>query len=382
MEHILLASIVRIFSAETLEDTYRTILKEAITLLKAKYGSIFLPHRGGLVRKYYNSPHLRKVKIHRKGNTYNGFITAKGLLLKKSEVVKIHPEYDELMAGDDLTVPLNFQDMTIGVLSVQAPPDRKFTKKHLDLLLDFSNISTISVSKLQYEQQLIKAIEDRDLFVSIASHELKTPLTSAKAYQQLMARSIDKKKQPKVSDMVDKVGASLDRMSFFVDDFLHPKHISNGALKYKMDKVNLVEIIQEAVHQFSISHSHKIKLDLKDTSAHTRGDAVKLTQVISNLLNNAAKFSKPDTSITIKLEIERPNIKISITDQGQGMNPETVKKIFERFYKSETSKGMGLGLYLVKTILDRHHGSIDVNSIINEGTTFVIWLPYLNIDEK
>src|SRR5690606_37766641 len=128
----------------------------------------------------------------------------------------------------------------------------KFTKKHLNLLTEYASIATLAVTKFQYQQQLLKAIEDRDLFVSIASHELKTPLTSAKAYQQLMARTMDTAKNPKLAEMNDKVGASLDRISFFVDDFLHPQHISNGGLKYKMDKVNVIETIEEAINQFSI----------------------------------------------------------------------------------------------------------------------------------
>ncbi len=225
-----------------------------------------------------------------------------------------------------------------------------------------------------------KAAEDlmakKDEFISIASHELKTPVTSVKACLQLLERAALKEQSLKdLSPFVTKAVRQIDKLSHIVNDLLDVSRIQSGQLELYKTSFNLMEMIKDCADQFRIMDSrHSIRID-GDPHLTVLADRSRLDQVICNLLTNAFKYSPENKLVLISLKSsENGTVKVEITDHGIGIPEEKSKQIFDRFYRVEDTsqyfQGVGLGLYIASQIVKQHGGTIGVNSTPGKGSTF------------
>jgi two-component system phosphate regulon sensor histidine kinase PhoR len=224
-----------------------------------------------------------------------------------------------------------------------------------------------------------KEMERKDEFIGIASHELKTPLTSLKGYIQLI-NSYNKEAVPAVvKQYVDKAGIAINKLQRLVNDLLDVSKIQAGRLEYALEEVDLTTLISASVenaqymypqHQFDNRVRQGVKVD---------GNAERLEQVLMNFINNAVKYSQQNKKIIIKTEIQGRSVRVSVTDFGIGLSPEQIDRIFERFYRVEDQKfmasGLGMGLYISTEIINNHKGKIGVDSELGKGATFYFELP-------
>ncbi|WP_158797489.1 ATP-binding protein [Pedobacter sp. L105] len=227
-----------------------------------------------------------------------------------------------------------------------------------------------------------KAIEKKDEFIGIASHELKTPLTSLKAYLQLMSNYKKETVPPQVKNFIVKAEGSLGKLQNLVNDLLDVSKIQAGKLHFSMVPLNINQLIntcvENATYMFpDYNISYKAGEDYQ-----VKGSAERLEQVLMNLINNAVKYSPLHKDILISVEQEEQDVKISVTDFGIGLSPGQQEKIFERFYrvddKNFMASGLGMGLYISMEIINNHKGRMGVNSKINKGSTFYVLLPLLS----
>ena len=237
-----------------------------------------------------------------------------------------------------------------------------------------SNVATFLDITLQKEVE-----QRKDDFISIASHELKTPVTSLKIYLQLMARQNIVKTSSELNDVVAKANNQINKLTRLMSDLLDVSQIQTGKADYRPRWVSLNNLTRDVVNSIKPSTDHKIIVKGK-TAKQAWADPEKITQVITNLVNNAVKYSNSKQPIVIQLEQQTNNVKVSVQDFGVGIAPSQQKRIFEQFYQvkktaAKPSSGLGIGLYISQQIITNHQGEIGVESQPGRGSTFWFTLP-------
>ena len=241
-----------------------------------------------------------------------------------------------------------------------------------------------------FEEELREALRARDEFLSIASHELKTPLTSLKIQAQLHQRLIAKK-DPRayspgnVDDIVQQTDKQVSRLTRLVDDMLDVSRIRSGNLTITREKFDLSALVKEVRDRLKNQFEyHSYTLPEIFTHGETTGfwDRLRLEQVITNLLTNAIRYGNKKP-IDISIESHGALISLSVKDQGIGIAQASKEKIFDRFERSVNSNevsGLGLGLFISKQIVMAHGGKIWVESELGKGSTFIVELPYESLE--
>ncbi len=234
--------------------------------------------------------------------------------------------------------------------------------------------------KLREEIEFRKVAEQKkDEFISIASHELKTPMTTIKGYIQMVERSLDKNDIATVRTRLHKVQNQVEKLNLLIADLLDISKIESGKLKFNRQYFCFDHLLDHVIEIMQTSNP-EIKI-IKQNSLEQKiyGDEMRLEQVVINFFTNAIKYAPDSHQIEIKSELRGEELYFGVRDFGIGMSEEHRKKVFEKFYRiEETSsrfQGLGIGLYICQEIIDRHDGTIGVDSIENEGSEFYFTLP-------
>lgn len=241
----------------------------------------------------------------------------------------------------------------------------------------------------QFKDRILIAIEDitdrraieqrKDDFLSIASHELKTPLTTIKGYVQIINKLIANKDDEKLKAAVGKTSLYVERLNNLIGELLDVSRIQSGNIELHRSPFDFDEMIHEAVDSLrQASQGHEIMIT-GSTGSRFNGDESHITQVVTNLLSNAIKYSPDHKEVGVHLSLVSDFIKVAITDNGVGIARDEQKKIFDRFYRvgnvQQKFPGMGIGLYICAEIIRNHNGSIWVESEPGKGSTFSFTLP-------
>ncbi|TCC86293.1 hybrid sensor histidine kinase/response regulator [Pedobacter hiemivivus] len=266
----------------------------------------------------------------------------------------------------------------------------------MDILLlkvkTFYRIYEQSRKLIEIQKALLDEIEFRkraerkkDEFISIASHELKTPLTSVKGYVQLLARSVDKGDIPTVKKHLAKAQVQLEKLNELIADLLDISKIESGKLKFNKKHFvfdtlldGVIEVIHQANPEFKISR-------MGDGPKDIYADEMRIEQVIVNFLTNAIKYSPGTNEVDVNVKTTADQLYVGVRDFGIGIAPELQKSVFEKFYRvEETSihfQGLGIGLYISAEIINRHGGEVGVKSKLGEGSEFYFTLPLVSSPE-
>ena len=214
-------------------------------------------------------------------------------------------------------------------------------------------------------------------FISKMSHELRTPLHGIKGFAKLMLRgkTLDLDTNREYLTIIDREGEVLDRL---ISDLLDVSRLESGRFRIHRRRTSLKSIIRNCLGTCAVLASDKgvvINEDIPATMPEVEIDGERVGQVILNLLSNAIKYSGDGGIITLKSEVRDGELVVGVIDQGPGIPEEAVPHLFERFSRVEDSveiKGIGLGLYISRQIIEAHGGSIEVTSKVNVGTTIIL----------
>lgn len=240
-------------------------------------------------------------------------------------------------------------------------------------------ISLISKSFNEFMGQIKESQEKKDEFISIASHELKTPLTSVKSYTQLLTRlQLDKPSE----NMVNKILSNVQKLEKLIQELLDVSKIQTGQLHFDMDYFQLNELVTETVQAVQmISQTHKISSKDLTHNSTVYADRQRLEQVLMNLLSNAIKYSPKEENVIVEVSNLNDEVLVTVRDFGIGIPAGEEKNIFKRFYRSKdvstNISGFGLGLYICESIVNRHGGKIWIERE-EKGTLFCFTLPLYN----
>jgi signal transduction histidine kinase len=223
--------------------------------------------------------------------------------------------------------------------------------------------------------------QQKDEFIAIASHELKTPVTSLKVYAEVLQEKFEQSKETAHASLMQKLIRQVDRLNDLINDLLDTTRIAEGRLSFRFESFDLNVLIEDFVEELQrISKQHRIVFKKGKIQTIT-ADKERIGQVLSNLIFNAIKYSPGGGDINIHSEEVEKGVKVSIADKGIGIPEKQLKSIFSRFYRVDnpsirTFPGMGLGLYISAVIIERHGGTIHVESKEGEGSVFSFIIPY------
>lgn len=222
-------------------------------------------------------------------------------------------------------------------------------------------------------EELKRLQEQKDDFVNIASHELKTPLTSLKLSIQLVTERAENLEPKMVSGLMLRATKSLDKIVSLVDDLLNAGKLTQGQLHLYKTVFSPVSIITEYCNELLQTGNFKVQFT-GDTSLTVLADIKRIEQVLINFLNNATKYAPESKSIQFDIRKKGDKIKIAISDFGPGIRPELIPNLFDRYYRVENrtyqDSGLGLGLFICAEIIYKHGGEINVESKMGLGSTF------------
>jgi PAS domain S-box-containing protein len=227
----------------------------------------------------------------------------------------------------------------------------------------------------------------KDEFIVMASHELKTPVTSIKALIQLLQKMHLGNPQGKEGLYLQKVDTQIDKLTKLIADLLDVSKIISGKLEFNFEQINYYELVKGVIEDMQqITPSHELKLEGL-INAQITGDRERLGQVLINLLSNAIKYSPNADKVIVTIGSDKDQIITTVQDFGVGIPLEYQERIFDRFYRAQGSKsktfpGLGIGLYISHEIVARHDGKLAVNSKENKGSTFYLSLPLVSNIKK
>ena len=299
----------------------------------------------------------------------------------------------QVLVGVPIIVGTNLLGVALlGYNRSVKPTDRRrrallFLADQIGLAIDRIGIRADLESKnllLEETRHSLKRLDEmKSELISVVSHELRTPLTSIKAYTETLLDNVHNPSFTMQERFLGIIDEECDRLSRMVNDVLDLSRMDSGRRKLRTEQFALDRLLDEVLPTVQPQFSSKrlaIARDLAPDLPLLEGDIDLLKQVLVNLINNAAKFSPEDSTVTLRAARVGDRIQIAVEDQGMGIPPEKLGRVFERFYRVEEAGterigGTGLGLAIVKSAVELHGGSIRVESEIGKGSRFVVELP-------
>jgi PAS domain S-box-containing protein len=332
------------------------------------------------------------IYVNDAGARLSGFASAQAMLAFDKETLRAHI-VERMELKDEFGQPVSFADLP-ATKALQGQSYAETLINYRDRLTGRSFWSVVKASPIVDDagqvQLVVNIFSDitvrmeleqrKDEFMSMASHELKTPITSLKGYTQLLKMRMEKQGGAESVAMLDRMDKQLTRLTQLIADFLDVSKIQAGQLDFAREPIDFdafIHDIADTMQQISTTHTITIH---GATQTRIIGDRDRLEQVFTNLLSNAVKYSPQATQVDISMTASQDTVTVSIRDYGIGIPKEHQPKIFERFYRvsgihDKTFPGLGMGLYISAEIVKRHDGRLWVESAENEGTTFFISLP-------
>lgn len=270
---------------------------------------------------------------------------------------------------EDFVVEHDFTDigqktMLLNARTLQQGPDKTSL-----ILLAIEDIT----ERKQLEQQ-------KDEFVSIASHELKTPITSVKAYTQILGQRFRKAEDKKSVELIEKMDSQLDKLTDLIGDLLDVTKIEAGRIQFHENNFDFNQMVEETVEELQrTTEKHRITKKLQP-GVTVYGDRDRLGQVLTNFITNAIKYSPQADEIIVSTVVDKAKVTLYVQDFGVGLSQKDQARVFDRFYRvggadQATYPGLGLGLYISSDIISRHKGNVGVESKKAKGSTFCFTLP-------
>jgi PAS domain S-box-containing protein len=281
-----------------------------------------------------------------------------------------------------ICVPIRFRGKAQGVINLlRAEPPRRFSSGDLAVAEELARRAGLAIDNAWLFREAQEAIQARDEFLQIASHELKTPLTPLQLQLETLARALDKtgSQNQRLCSKVEMATRQTERLSRLVERLLDVTRISRGRLELDLEEFDLCEMVREVVERFQGEAQNASSEITVHANARMVGrwDRLRLDQVLSNLLSNALKYGagKP---VEVEVSEHDRMVRLSITDHGIGIEPDALGRIFDRFERAASLRhygGLGLGLFIARQIAEAHGGTVVAQSQPGRGSCFTVILP-------
>jgi K+-sensing histidine kinase KdpD len=284
-----------------------------------------------------------------------------------------------------IVVPLRARERIIGALGLISTADsgRVYNSDDVDLAAEFARRAGVALDNARLYQEAQEAIQIRNQFLSIAAHELKTPLTALSGQAQLVQRRMSRGEQTpeRLGRSLAIIGQQAERLDTMVGTLLDVGRLERGQFVLEQQTLDLVGLVGRVVDEVrpDLDH-HTLVYEHGVDPILVNGDSLRLEQVVHNLVNNAVKYSPAGGTIMVRVERQAEAALLTVSDEGLGIPAGDLPQLFQQFYRADNVaahhiSGMGIGLYVVREIVTKHNGTVDVTSIEGVGSTFTVRLP-------
>lgn len=292
--------------------------------------------------------------------------------------------YTSIGVRSNLAIPLLKSGRLHLVLSLQHDARRAWSETEIELATDVAERTWAAAENARAQEALREASRRKDEFLAMLAHELRNPLAPIRVAADLLGRrQLDEAALQKTSAIIAR---QVRHMTGLVDDLLDVSRVTRGQVTLDRGPLDMKAVVANAVEQarpLVEAKRHHLAIELPPVPARVDGDAKRLVQVVSNLLNNAAKYTSAGGQIRVSLEVDADQVRVHVKDNGIGIAPELQTQVFELFAQAERTPdrsqgGLGLGLALVKSLVELHHGTVTVLSEgADAGSCFTVCLPLL-----
>ena len=373
-------------ASRTLQDLFDNLLTKiceavisdiaVVLMLDAKANDLYIAAAKGP-----NLESLLHLRV-RVGESLAGRVAAERRLIIVRHATKdmsIRPALRAIGVETVLGVPLVARDQLIGVLEVGSFSDREFTTDDTAFIQHVGHQVAIAIENATLYDRAQEANRTKDRFLSIASHELKTPLNALLGWAEIL-RTIDSEEMR--ARGLEAIERNVRIQAELIEELLDASRIREGKLVLRLEPTDLTSLVRSAlktVQPAADRRGVKLDSDLPTNAPLIRADPARLRQVVWNLLTNSIKFTPAGRAIRTRAQVDETTATITVEDEGNGISPEFLPRIFEELQQEEKGAragGLGLGLYIAKTIVKLHGGTIEAHSEgAGRGATFVIRLP-------
>ena len=287
-----------------------------------------------------------------------------------------------------MLVPMHLGTRPLGIIILAtAESGRHYNAGDLALAEELAQRAALAIENARLYRETQAAVQLRDQFLSIAAHELKTPVTALLGYSQLLQRRMNREPTANARDRraVQVLAEQTERLGALVASLLDVSRLELGQFTLDRQPVDLCPLVRRVVEELQPTlpqgnPPHTVEWSCPDAPVVVDGDALRLEQVLQNLLQNAVKYSPQGGPIMVRVTREDGYAVLAVSDRGIGVPREAQAQLFQRFYRAAHAaardiSGMGIGLYVVREIVNRHGGTIEVESVEGAGSTFTVHLP-------
>jgi signal transduction histidine kinase len=383
---------------ETLQlpEVLSRIVSSALELLTCDDGTILLltPEKSALVVATHTGPDTFPPQIELEGGYAAEVVRSrKPLLVTTVEGDRLSRDNtpEGPAAGSYMCVPLIHTGSLLGVLELTARPERgQFTPEDLAGLGFFGEYAAIAIANARFfgqERDTIKRLEEldslKDDFAAMVSHELRSPLTAIIGAAKTLGRAEIELGAEHRADFLEMIYRQAEKMLHLAEDFLTAASIDQGMPKLQREQIDLRSLADQVVGDLKLSsHGRGRQVAISTLPSHPRvwGDSQAVRQVLTNLVENAFKYSPVDAPVKVRVRELPHEAVLEVSDEGKGIPSDQVTTIFERYRQvhdngSRSIQGVGLGLFIVKRLVEAHRGSIEVESSEGKGSLFRVHLP-------
>lgn len=384
-----------------------SILKNVLQLVNGSVGGIYLidSESGDLVLRAVR-PHMPQVLGWRQTVEQGivGFVARTGRVyispdFQRDPLLEVLPDEAEVLSTiqSAINLPLRVQERVVGVFNVGLDRLHDFSDREVKLLTAVSEIAGTAIDRAivlntleqriasrtqelgQANERLTELDRLKTKFVSDVSHELRTPITNLSLYLDLLVRGKPERRDQYAAVLRQQV----DRLTTIIEDILDISRLDMGKIQLTILPLDVNRVVKQVVGQFEDKTDENVTLlaEFHQEIPFILGDEQLITQMLTNLLNNAVAYTQNGAIHVVTFwDEDQKRACIEIKDTGMGIPPQELDHVFERFYRASnvsqsTMFGTGLGLSLVKELIDLHHGEVEMTSEINSGTTVIIHLP-------
>lgn len=347
----------------------------AVILIDEKNGNLYFEAATGEKRD-----ELRRITVPIEGSIAGEVLrTGEPLIVPDASHDPRHYEVvDQILhfnTRNILAVPLMVRDQPIGALEVINKRDGEFNEEDLDTILTLACHAAVAITNARLFQQ-------NDM-VSEVVHELRTPMTSIIGYSKMLSLpGINEEMKNQFAETILREATRLGQM---VNDFLEWTRLEAGRIRLEKEPVELNQIVKEVVEVILPQADERqisIEQEIPAEPIVVIGDRQRIKQIVLNLASNAVKYNREEGKVVLTLRTEENDALISVQDTGPGIPEESLPHLFERFYRvpgtEDVVRGSGLGLVIAKKLAEAHDGTIEVESQVGEGSTFIVRLPLAN----
>ena len=316
----------------------------------------------------------------------------KQVLSGSKSVVIRNVSQDESIDGTpatvQLAVPIQQNGIIAGLITLESQHMEDMSREDTAFVERLADRAAVAINNSRLYQQIQFANNAKSEFVSLVTHELRLPMTSIKGYTDLINSGMAGPVNDQQRQFLDVIRRNLERMSALISDLSDINRIESGRMAFDLQDFELNRVVEDVVDNFRkqiVNRNQKIAIEIPEDLPPVHADPNRITQVVTNLVSNAHKYTPDGGTIIVRASFDDDFAKVAVIDTGFGISEEDQQKLFTQFFRSDNAdvraqNGWGLGLSIVRKMIEAQNGEIGFESVLGQGSTFTFTIPLAKIN--